>query len=83
MLQRPGRWAAGAIAVWRFRWTAFDIPEESLIAVDLDLGDAVDYHFYSALAAVSSTTTDQRGAAVELLRSRRDRNYEVCRDNYK
>jgi hypothetical protein len=50
--------------------------------VDLDLGDAVDYHFYGALAAVSSATTDQGGAAVELLRTRRERNYEDCRQNY-
>jgi hypothetical protein len=63
--------------------TALDIPEESLIAADLDLGDAVDYHFYRALAAVSSATTDQGGAALEPLRSRRERNYEDCRENYK
>jgi hypothetical protein len=62
--------------------TARDIPEESLIAVDLDLGDAVDHHFDGALAAVPSTTSDQGGASLELLRACRERNHEDRRDNY-
>jgi hypothetical protein len=71
----------GALETAPMRIRARDIPEDSLIAPDLDLRDSVYYHFYSALAAVYSTTTDQGGAAVELLRSRRERNYEDCRDN--
>jgi hypothetical protein len=71
----------GALETAPMRIRARDIPEDSLIAPDLDLRDSVDYYFYSALAAVSSTTTDQGGSAVGLLRSRRERNYQDCRDN--
>jgi hypothetical protein len=71
----------GALETTPVRIRARDIPEDSLIAPDLDLRDSVDYYFYRALAAVSSATTDQGGSAVGLLRTRRERNYEDCRDN--
>jgi hypothetical protein len=64
------------------RRLAGDIPDDSLIAADLDLGDSVHYYFYRALAAVEAATTDHGGPAFELwLRAGRPRHYEDCREN--
>jgi hypothetical protein len=51
------------------RGLARDIPDDSPIAADLDLGDSVHYHFYGALAAIAAAIADHVGPAFELLRA--------------